>query len=369
MLLILHNLFVDNTKDPTVYYTCEDTDDWFSELNYRGSEAFFFNIACMNILYHKPFTSAANIPKAKYNDEISNKNSFCTFTDDDTINNGYQRRGFLDKSGKILGCYWNLIGRIFVSADSKEELYEFANSTDIKFKPFSFKSVKKTEKKKKLPKVDSNIMTEYYEKLLSFLPDIPEKLDKNKILKNGGELGVKLPRQLVDFYRYFGSSDKFLDSFFIFKKLEDIHVENNVLVFGATNEYYSYLGIDLDCMYCDEPYVTEYSDNKCSDIIDSYGASAFFFNAACFQIMNIMQAMAVVNISKKYFFSKILDKKKVFSFYDDKQLKKGYYISACHNEDFSVLCCYVDDVLYAAANDDDILNDFEKKTKWELDWL
>ena len=98
---------LNDTKDPTVYYTCEDTDDWFSELNYRGSEAFFFNIACMNILYHKPFTSAANIPKAKYNDEISNKNSFCTFTDDDTINNGYQRRGFLDKSGKILGCYWN----------------------------------------------------------------------------------------------------------------------------------------------------------------------------------------------------------------------------------------------------------------------
>ena len=65
-------------------------------------------------------------------------------------------------------------------------------------------------------------------------------------------------------------------------------------------------------MYCDEPYVTEYSDNKCSDIIDSYGASAFFFNAACFQIMNIMQAMAVVNIFSKYFFSKILDKKKVF---------------------------------------------------------
>ena len=45
---------------------------------------------------------------------------------------------------------------------------------------------------------------------------------------------------------------------------------------------------------------------------DSYGASAFFFNAACFQIMNIMQAMAVVNIFSKYFFSKILDKKKVF---------------------------------------------------------
>ena len=277
-----------------------------------------YNIACMNILYHKSYVAAANIPISKYkyrynyNDETSKNENLRTFTNDDTINNGYQRIGFLDKSGKILGCNWSLIGRVMVSSDKSEDLKELTKTIDLDFKPFSFNTEKKPKKKKKLPKIDDNIMTDCYDKLSAFLPNSIEKTDENIILSKGEELGVKLPRQLVDFHHYFGSSDKFLDSFFIFKKLEDIYIENNVLILGSTNEYYSYLGIDLDCIDCDEPYVTEYSDNKCSDIIDSYGASAFFFNAACFQIMNIMQAMAVVNIFSKYFFSKILDKKKVF---------------------------------------------------------
>ena len=40
---------LNDTKDPTVYYTHKDTDDWFSELNYRGSEAFFFILESVKI--------------------------------------------------------------------------------------------------------------------------------------------------------------------------------------------------------------------------------------------------------------------------------------------------------------------------------
>ena len=363
---------LNSENDPKVYYTYEkynDEEHWFSELNYSGSEAFFFNIAAMNIIYNKPYVAVYNIPKKEYNDHIENKKCFCSFLNDETVSKGYQFKGFHDISEKILGCYWKLTKRISISADSKDELDDFIHSTGIAFTEFSYKPIKKTKKKKNLPKLERSIVEDCYKQLEVFLPKPTEKILESVFIEKAKEFGINFPQPVIDFYSNLAGFEDTLGSFYQFYTLDNIHIENNTLLLGATDESQTYFGIQLDCIDYDEPYITEFSDDKCTQILEMYSASSFLFNAACFQIMNTMNSMAVIYLSKQYFFSKILDKKALYSFSNNKLIKKGYNMTACHNEEYTVLCCYIDGKLYVAAHNDEILNDFEINTKWKLDWL
>ncbi len=359
------------TDDPSIYYSCKDSNDWYSELNRDGGSAFFFNIACTNLAYNQKHIAIVNMKKKDFFEKILNKRFLFSFTDDQKVLRGYQRCGCYSESGKIIASYFDLTEILLIGTDQKESLEEFFHETGWKYKIVN-KNPSKRLKKPKVTQINKSVMEQCYTSLEQYLPSTRERIDKTIIQQKADELGIVFPQSLIDFYHYFGNYEKILTTDMEFEKLENLHIVNGTLVVAYSNEGIATYGFKINGLTDEEPCISEFADIDCTEETRMYMGHAFFFNAACYNIIFSKPSVVQVKKSHQYFFSKILDKKNVYSFTENRDMKKGFFMCGCHDEECKILGCYVSDemdTLFLGSDNDEILNAFETKTKWEFDWL
>ena len=311
---------------------------WYSELN-QGCSSFFFNIACTNILFNKPQIAKVSINRSDFYGKILNNGYLKSFTYDDNIIKKYQRCGCQSKYNGAIFVYFNLIERLFIGTDSKEDFEKISSKTGWKIT-----NVLKTPiKNQKVSMIEYSVIENCYLSLEKHLTFPIIHLNTELIKNRANELGLVFPKSLIDFYHFFGSYNDLLLSDIAFEKLENIYISNNTLVVAHSNEGILTYGFKLDSLNDSNLCISEFSDDKCIHEIRSFSSGAFFVNAVCNNIVFSKPSVVQIKINNKYFFSKIIDKRNVYSFTDDKSLKKGFFMCGCHDESNRIIGCYVGD--------------------------
>lgn len=207
-----------------------------------------------------------------------------------------------------------------------------------------------------------------YDELNKYLDFQIEKLSMKKIKEKELELGLDFPESMIDFYEYYGNSPEVRNAFYLFDEVENVCIENFALVFGYTDQRQQRLGITLKNLNCKYQSISYYSFGL--EKWFSEGAikpEGFFFNIAAWQILNLMPAVARVEMDKDDFL-KLCEKD--FSFFSgEKQINFGYRIYSCKRKDILTCYCCETGELYLGAKEDDTLNVLEEEFEWDLDWL
>ncbi len=212
------------------------------------------------------------------------------------------------------------------------------------------------------------MLEEMYDKLDDFRSNIIEPLDEKLLRSKEQDCGVNFPADMFDFYKRFGNDEKVLSAYYLFDKIEDIEVADGALQFGYTHQHSGRLGIKLEeigsrlqsvswCPYYEEEWFVEGMYSK-----------SFFFNVACWQVLNTMPSVARVRLKEKEF--EALVRKHFHYFSDEKVIMKGYKIISIYSEE--ILGCYakLDGILYLGTQKgDEILEACEEKFNLDLDWL
>lgn len=208
-----------------------------------------------------------------------------------------------------------------------------------------------------------------YENLNKFRDNITNNLDIEIINKKEKECGVNFPKALKSFYLYFGNDKRVLTSYYEFDEIEDIRIEKNALTFGYNHQRNGRLGITLKNLNSKFQSISWYSYER--ETWFSEGAvfpESFFFNIACWQVLNTMPSVAKIHVSQIEF-EELVDKYFCY-FSNEKVYLKGYNVVSIYSND--ILGCYVkdDEELYLGTQkDDEILEDCEEKLNIDLDWL
>lgn len=208
-----------------------------------------------------------------------------------------------------------------------------------------------------------------YENLNKFRKDITNNLDINVINKKEKECGVNFPKAMNIFYSYFGNDKRVLTSYYEFDEIEDIRIENNALTFGYNHQGNGRLGIILENLNGKFQSISWYSYERKTWF--SEGAvfpESFFFNIACWQVLNTMSSIVKTHISQTEF-EKLVSK--YFCYFSNEKLYlKGYNVVSIYSND--ILGCYVkdDEELYLGTQkDDETLEKCIKKLNIDFDWL
>lgn len=212
------------------------------------------------------------------------------------------------------------------------------------------------------------MMEKLYDELNEYLDFEIEKLSLEKIKEKELELGIDFPESMIDFYHYYGNSFEVRNAFYLFDELENISIENSALVFGDTDQRQMRLGITLEKLNSKYQSISQYAfDLKKWFSEGAMKPEGFFFNIAAWQILNLMPAMATVEMDRDDFLE--LCEKEFCFFSNDKTINLGYKIYACRRDNILACYCCEEETLYLGSREDDTLNMLEDELGWELDWL
>ena len=213
------------------------------------------------------------------------------------------------------------------------------------------------------------MISNYLELISSFLANPPRMLIE-EIKSKSKDLGITLPKPLVEFYEFFGSNDEVLSSYYEFIKIEDTSFYCNALLFCYGHQRESLIGISLDDMNNnDDPPVSKTFKGYDKWYFESNSASNFLVNMACWQVVNVLPSVASSLIEEKIFREKINTYLNPIS--KDKSIFLGYDLLSYFSQEKNILACYLreSEEFYVASTDDSFLDAFEKETGFELDWL
>jgi hypothetical protein len=213
-------------------------------------------------------------------------------------------------------------------------------------------------------------MKECFEVIGSFLGDSSRAFQSNidRLEEVGGQLSVRFPPPLTEFYRYFGDSNEVLKAFFDFHRIEDIGVSNDAVVFCQGHQTERMFGILLSDINKENPPI------KLMDVGDEKWYSAclfstsFFVNMACWQVVNVMPSMAKIEIDEDKLRSKI--GAHLIPISQERNVYLGYDFLSYYNHHRTILSSYPkgSGELFVASKDDVFLDEFESESGLELDW-
>lgn len=214
------------------------------------------------------------------------------------------------------------------------------------------------------------MLEDLYKKLDVFREHITEEKEVSRFTKlekeiNGrlgltGKYAVAIPEAMIDFYRHFGNDMEFLNAFEHFYELEDIHVEDQALVFADKYKNTGKLGIKLTSFGA--PYM---SVSFCPSDEHSWysegimGMEHCFFDYACWQALNMLPLIAVVRMKDKIYRKYMAKEFHYFS--DDPMYTTGGGIYSGYYQ--NMLLCYLslEEELCIATRSEQDLKDFEQK--------
>ena len=212
-------------------------------------------------------------------------------------------------------------------------------------------------------------MNELYNMLDDYRENKNNGIDLETINDKQQELGVVFPDAMKLFYQYFGNDIEVMNSFYIFDKINDIRIENDALTFGEKHQGMGRLGITLKHLSSNYQAISWHPYNLKEWYSEgSLFPEGFFFNIACWQLINSMDSVAKVHISESELEKLLGDNLKLFT--NDKKYIKGCNMIAIYGDD--VLGCYLteDEELYLGSRKgDEVLEDIEECLNLDLDWL
>lgn len=214
------------------------------------------------------------------------------------------------------------------------------------------------------------MLEDLYKKLDAFRVHITEEKEVDRFTKlekeiNGrlgltGKYAVTIPEAMIDFYRHFGNDREFLNAFEHFYELEDIRVEDHALVFADKYKNTGKLGIKLisfgspymSVSYCPSDEHSWYSEGI-------MGMEHFFFDYACWQVLNMFPLIAVVRMKDRSYREYMA---KEFHYFSEDSMYTtggGNYSGYYQN----MLLCYLslEEELYIATRNEQDLKNFEQK--------
>lgn len=212
------------------------------------------------------------------------------------------------------------------------------------------------------------MLQEMFDELNKFLIAVPPKVELSKINEKEKELGLIMPESMKDFYEYYGNDSSIFNAFYIFDKLDNICIEKNALTFGYTHQKINRLGITLEKLNSKFQSISFFSEELNNWF--SEGAvfpESFFFNIAGWHVLNLLPAIAKVELKNDEF--EKLCQKNIQFFNIDKKYVRGFKIITCKCNE--ILGCYLreDEELYLGAQEDELLENLEKELKMDFDWL
>lgn len=213
------------------------------------------------------------------------------------------------------------------------------------------------------------MIQDYYEVIQKYVHRNNVKLDEKIIKAKADTLKCKFPDSMIKFYQHYGLNNEILNSYYNINKIDDVRIEKNALIFGSTHQNSSLLGIKEENLYKINPPINEYVLDLQNWYAECIFADCFFFNIACWQILNQMPIIAKIQISEDKFNN--LCNKLFFPICSEKHMRKGYYIISCQNNKQNILMCFLreSDELYMSSFNDVNLEKFEEELQEDFDWL
>ena len=212
-------------------------------------------------------------------------------------------------------------------------------------------------------------MNELYKMLDVYRKNVTDEIKPEILDEKQKELGVEFPEGMKEFFQHFGYDTEVMSSFYVFDRVDEIRIEHDALIFGEKHEGMGRLGITLKHLSSDYQAISWY-DYSAKEWY-SEGAifpEAFFFNIACWQLINSMESMAKVRISESELENLLGDKLKLFT--DEKKYNMGCDMLSIYGDD--ILGCYLveDEELYLGSQKgDDVLENIDECLNLDLDWL
>lgn len=212
-------------------------------------------------------------------------------------------------------------------------------------------------------------MKELYKLLDEYRENVTNEVDLEIIDEKQKQLGVIFPDAMREFYHHFGNDIKVMSSFYIFDNINEIRIENEALTFGEKHQGIGRLGITLNHLSSNFKSISWYDYNMKKWYSEgSVFPESFFFNIACWQLINSMDSVAKVHISESELGNLLVDKLKLFT--NEKKYIKGCNMLSIYGDD--ILGCYLkeDEELYLGSQKGDIvLEKIEECLELDLDWL
>lgn len=212
-------------------------------------------------------------------------------------------------------------------------------------------------------------MNELYKRLDVYRENIINGVELKILDKKQKELGVIFPDAMKEFYQHFGNDTKVMSSFYIFDNINDIRIENDALTFGEKHQGMGRLGITLKHLLSNFQSISwyDYSTKKWYSE-GSVFPEGFFFNIACWQLINSMDSVAKVRISERELDNLLGDKLNIFT--NEKKYIKGCNMLSVYGDD--ILGCYLredEELFLGTPKEDLVLENIEESLKLDLDWL
>lgn len=204
------------------------------------------------------------------------------------------------------------------------------------------------------------MFVDMYKKLDDFRNYITKEKEVDGLINLGKENGFIIPNAMLDFYRHFGNDEAFLKADYLFHKVEDICIEDRALMFGYKSKKCARLGIKIT------PTGDLFSSVSSSPkgMHSWYGEGIlglehFFFDFACWQILNMMSFISKMHM-KRSDFEEFMTKKFQY-FCTDKMFTTGGGIYSGYYT--NVLACYLslEEELYVAAKEERDLKNIEQE--------
>ncbi len=213
------------------------------------------------------------------------------------------------------------------------------------------------------------MMEELLQELDVYRKHIIKGASIEEIERKQKELDVVFPDGMKAFYSRFANDEEIMNSYYRIYPLSEIRIEEGALVYGEDHQGVTQFGITLK--HLNSPYQSaSYYDFKARKWYSNgfMFPESFFFNIACWQLVNSMESIAKVYVSFDELQRMMGDKLSFFTD-DPHYLRSSRFISVCGE---NVLGSYFmeDEELYLATRcGDEVLNNLEEELKIDLDWL
>lgn len=212
-------------------------------------------------------------------------------------------------------------------------------------------------------------MKDYYAKLIKYAPESVTFTKREELKRMWTNEEYPCLDTFLDFYECFQNSKNIRRSYFEIFPFEDIRIEGGGLVFARGHQNNYSLGVELRDLIYDNPLVKYQKMTNGRWFNECASLRSFLFNVAGWQILNLMESVAFIKATDAEI--KKMINNVIFNFTTDRTVLLGSNFCTFQNNDNNILASYdvLDKRLYFAANNDDVLNDFEEKQHLQLDWL
>ncbi|WPC39582.1 hypothetical protein [Clostridium sp. JS66] len=352
-----------NKEDPKVKLQQENDASWYFEA--RNLSEYILN----NIFWHgvNLMKFSTKIKIKEENLERNLQDILYKISDERKFSRG-TKYSYYDKEEKVMAAYLHYEQLLILGANDKSKLQEVECNIKVRLGDIKDDLAKDSISNKTKSNVKNRM--KLLKKALDSIDQVisnSEKVDKNEVNRSisliENKLNIKLPEALREFYLRYSKNTYMLNGFYIFKSLNELAIEDEILEIGCSNEQVEKYGIYVNDLSNEVINVNVKESNDIYNWSIYEELTKYIVNSVVFQVINVLEASAVLENSeivlKEYFMP--------LNYGEEKDNKRISYIS---NDGHILALHFIDEnIIYFGAAKDEVLNEFEEKVEIDFDWL